>query len=49
MRKLLLFSFAVLFILSAIIFPGCNNADKEKETSAAASNEDSLKNGSGTG
>lgn len=43
MRKLLLFSFAVLFILSAILFPGCNNADKEKETSTATSNEDSLK------
>lgn len=43
MRKLLLFLFAVLFITSAILFPGCNNEDKEKETAATASSEDSLK------
>lgn len=42
MRKLLFFLFAVLFITSAILFPGCNNEDKEKET-AATSSEDSLK------
>ena len=44
MRKLLLFLFAVLFITSAIIFPGCNNADKEKEKeTSAGSSADSLK------
>jgi len=42
MRKVLLFLFATFFITSAIIFPGCNNADKEKET-AAVSSGDSLK------
>jgi hypothetical protein len=42
MRKLLLFLFTVLFITSAIIFPGCNNADKGKDTSAV-SGADSLK------
>ena len=31
MKKVLLFLFAALFIISAIIFPGCNNEDKEKE------------------
>jgi mono/diheme cytochrome c family protein len=44
MRKLLLFLFTVLFITSAIVFPGCNNADKEKEKEASAvSSADSLK------
>lgn len=42
MRKLLLLLFAVVFISSGIVFPGCNNEDKEKQT-AATSSEDSLK------
>ncbi|MGZ5219637.1 MAG: c-type cytochrome [Chitinophagaceae bacterium] len=40
MRKFLLFLFALLFIVSAVIFPGCNNSGKEP---SAASTEDSLK------
>jgi mono/diheme cytochrome c family protein len=43
MRKFLFFLFAVVFILSAILFPGCNNEDKEKETAATPNSEDSLK------
>ncbi|HKO80581.1 MAG TPA: hypothetical protein VJU78_09305, partial [Chitinophagaceae bacterium] len=42
MRKLLFFLLAVLFITSAVIFPGCNNAGKEKEAPLVSS-EDSLK------
>lgn len=41
MRKLLLFLLVVLFATAAVIFPGCNNSGKEKEVTAASS-EDSL-------
>lgn len=40
MRKLFLFLFASLFVVSAVIFPGCNNSGKEP---SAVSSEDSLK------
>lgn len=44
MKKVLLFLFAALFIISAIIFPGCNNEGKEKEKEGSAvSSADSLK------
>jgi mono/diheme cytochrome c family protein len=43
MRKLLLFLAAVLFIASALVFPGCNNADKKPEEATTTSNDDSLK------
>lgn len=40
MRKLFLFLIAVVFVISAVIFPGCNNSGKE---ASAVSSEDSLK------
>jgi len=42
MNKGVVFLFAVLFITSAIVFPGCNNEGKKKEETAVVSNADSL-------
>ncbi len=43
MRKLLLFLAAVLFVITALVFPGCNNGDKKNEEAASTTNEDSMK------